>query len=119
MTRILRISGLFQVLIGIEILAIWSLILIQGEVPELETEPWKIVMHILAELFTGSILLISGLNILIRGRKLRIFHLSLGALMYTLIASPGYYAHQKQWAMVAMFAALLLATILILIYQKE
>ena len=119
MTRILRISGLFQTLIGVEILAIWSLILIQGEVPELEAEPWKIVMHILAELFTGSILLISGLNILIRAKKLRIFHLSMGALIYTLIASPGYYAHQEQWAMVAMFAVLLLSTITILVVQKE
>ena len=119
MTRILKISGMFQLLMGLEILGVWTLILLQGEVPELVTEPWKIVMHILAELFTGSLLLISGLLILIRRRKHWTFYLSLGALMYTLIASPGYYAHLKQWGMVAMFVALLLATILILIYQKE
>jgi hypothetical protein len=119
MKRTFILSGIFQILVGIQILGIWTLVLLKGEVPEFATEPWNILMHIIAEFLTGTLLLLSGLIILTQGKKHWIFHLSLGALLYTLIASQGYYAHQGKWGIVAMFVALLLATLLILIFQKE
>lgn len=119
MRRILLISGIFQVLVGIQILGIWTQILLKGGVPELETEPWNILMHIIAEFLTGILLLVSGLFVLIERKKSKVFYLALGALLYTLIASPGYYAHQGQWGVFVLFLALLAVTVLILIYQKE
>lgn len=115
----LKISAIYQLVVGVEILGIWSMLVLSGEVPEMATAPWQIGMHILAEMITGILLLISGLFIMIRGRKHGFFNLSFGALLYTLIASPGYYAHQGKWGIATLFFILLLSAVLLLTCQKE
>jgi hypothetical protein len=114
-----KLTGIYQVLVGTGILGIWTLLGLKREIPEFDTAPWQITMHISAEVITGILLFLSGLYVLVRGRKPPIFYLSMGALIYTLVASPGYYAHQAQWGIAALFLALLLTSILILIFQKD
>jgi len=118
MKTILRISGIFQVLVGAGIWGIWILSYSKGSIPELQSEPYRIAMHLLAEAFTGFLLLLSGLVILLTGTKHHIlFHVAMGTLLYTLIASPGYFAQHGQWSVVGLFLGMLVLTVAIILYQ--
>ena len=114
-----KLSGLYQVIMGIGMIGIWILNFVKGEIPELETEPYRIAMHILAEAVTACMLLVSGFSILLKGRKMKtLFNLASGALIYTLIASPGYFAQMSNWGGVVVFLALLVITIGLLLIEK-
>lgn len=100
----------------------WSMFYITDSIPELKDEPYRITMHILAEIVTGVVLIIGALG-LIKNYRWRhyVYPFSMGMLMYTLIVSPGYYIQKDVIAFVVMFAVLFLITIIILIkfYHKE
>lgn len=114
----LRISGVFQVLVGAGIWGIWILSFVRGAIPELQSEPFRIAMHLLAEACTGSLLLLSGLDILLTVKKRSVlFQVSMGALLYTLIASPGYFAQHGQWSIVGIFLGMLVLTVALILYQ--
>ncbi len=115
-----KFSGIFQVFVGSGMMAIWILNFMKGEIPELQTEPYRIAMHILAEAVTATLLLISGLSILLKGRKMfSLFNLASGALIYTLIASPGYFAQMANWGAVMLFLVLLVFTIVLLLFENR
>ncbi len=114
-----KFSGAFQVLVGTGMIGIWILNFLGGEIPELQSEPWSISMHILAEVVTAILLLISGLSILLKGRKMsRLYYLAFGALIYTLIASPGYFAQLSNWVAVALFLIMLIITLIFLLTDR-
>lgn len=116
----LKISGIYQILLGAGMLGIWVLHVLRGEIPELQTEALRITAHLLAEGATAISLLISGFFILLKGRKSEaLFNISFGALIYTLIASPGYFAQQAQWGMASLFLILLTITLAILVAQGK
>ena len=118
MKNIIRISGIFQVLVGAGIWGIWVLSFLRGAIPELQSEPFRIAMHLLAEACTGSLLLLSGLGILLTGKKRTIlFQVAMGALLYTLIASPGYFAQHGQWGAVGLFMGMLVLAVAFIVYQ--
>jgi hypothetical protein len=118
--NMLKISGIYQLVIGLGMVGIWILHFLNGEVPELQTEPIRIAMHLLAEVATGTILLVSGCFILFKGRKKSLlFNLSFGALLYSLIASPGYFAQMGQWGVTGMFLLLLATTVALLMVQDQ
>jgi hypothetical protein len=113
------ITGIFQVLTGVGILGIWIINVLKGAIPEFQTEAIRIAMHLLAEAFTGVLLLVSGLLILLKKRhNSALFYLSFGSLFYTLIASPGYFAQKGQWGIAALFLVLLLTTVVILAAKR-
>ena len=75
-------------------------------------------MHILAEAATGVSLLVSGCFILVKRKKCNaLFYLSFGALLYTLIASPGYFIQLGQWDIGALFLVLLVTSMAVLAAQ--
>lgn len=116
----IKISGVFQVTVGAGMLGIWILNFTRGEIPQFQTEPWSIVMHILAELVTATLLLISGLSIVLKGNKLQsLYYIAYGSLIYTLIASPGYFAQLSNWVAVALFLLMLLITLVLLILTDQ
>jgi hypothetical protein len=116
----MKISGVYQVLTGAGMIGIWILNFWKGEIPELQTEPYRIAMHILAEAVTAIMLLVSGFHILMKGRKLpNLFNIASGALIYTLIASPGYFAQMSHWGAVAPFLVLLGFTVVLLILENR
>ena len=118
--NILKISGIYQLVIGLGMVGIWILHFLNGEVPELQTEPVRLAMHLLAEVATGSMLLVSGCFILLKGKKKSLlFNLSFGALLYSLIASPGYFAQMGKWGVTCMFLLLLITTVALLIVQDK
>ena len=86
----------------------WGFFLATGQVPELQTEPLRIYFHLAGELAAALGLLVGGVALL---KKLRwavvVYLVAAGMLLYSAIVSPGYFAQQGEWALVAMFAVLL------------
>jgi hypothetical protein len=104
----MKFSAWYGILVGFLMIAQWTFSIITGGVPEFETTPWAIGFHLAAEVSTALALIIGGMALLktINWGK-QVLLVGLGMVMYSEIVSPGYFAQQSQWAMVAMFAALL------------
>lgn len=101
-------SGWFQFVIGVGVIAWWALAAAANGIPELEEGRVDIVFHIGAELVMAWLLIAAGLSILRRGitpKTSLLSGLALGALAYSSINSPGYFAEQATWWAVGMFAA--------------
>ncbi len=81
------------------------------QIPELKTEPIRIVMHIAGEWNTALLLIIGGVGLFKNTNwGFHTYLISSGMLLYTMIVSPGYYAQQRQFGFVLMFATLVIMT---------
>lgn len=98
----------YSIVVGACMFGQWGFFLIAGQVPEVHTEPVRLAFHLAAEAITALALLVSGVGLL-RGRRWarRAACVALGLLCYTAIVSPGYFAQQGAWPMVAMFGVIL------------
>lgn len=103
-----KIYAGFAILVGISMLGLWTMLLITSQVPELVTNPFSIAFHLAAEFIAASFLILGGV-MLYRKHLLgeKIYLVSVGMLIYTVINSSGYYAESGDWSFVAMFAVLL------------
>lgn len=104
----MKLPGIYGIFVGLMMLAQWVFFLATGQVPELQTEPWRIAFHLVAEFITAIGLIVSGGMLMKRvawGARSYLFFS--GMLAYTVIASPGYFAQQGQWPLVVMFVVLL------------
>ena len=103
----------FSILVGIGMIVQWSLSYINGQIPELKTEPIRIGFHIAAEMATAVMLLVAGIGLLLYlswGGSL--FLVAVGMLLYTSIVSPGYFAQQGQWKWLVMFGSIIVISII-------
>ena len=104
----MKFSAIYGIFVGTMMFAQWAFFLASGQVPELQTEPWSIAMHLAAEFITAAGLILSGWGLLIhKSWGAKAYLVFAGMLVYSVIVSPGYFAQQGQWALVAMFAILL------------
>lgn len=102
-----RIAGIYAVVVGLGMVGLWTMLLVTGQVPELESEPWSIALHLAAEFLTAIALLVSGYGLLRQRTWARGFYLfAAGMLFYTLVQSPGYYLDRGDGAFAWMFAGL-------------
>jgi len=104
----MKFAGWYSIIVGLLMLVQWGFFLAAGQVPELRTEPLRIAFHLAGEFATALALLAAGVGIIRRlawGRAAAF--VALGMLIYTVIVSPGYFAQQGGWALVLMFAVLL------------
>ena len=104
----MRFAGWFGLSVGLLMLGQWAFFLLAGQVPELTTAPWSIGFHLAAEAATAGALILAGVALL-RGRVWgRLVYLpALGMLIYSVIASAGYFAQSGAWPLVAIFGLLL------------
>lgn len=110
-----KAAGIYSIVIGIFIIGMWIMFYFIWTIPELATEPARILLHITAELITAVALIIGGWGLLThRAWGYQIYMLSTGALLYTMIQSPGYFLHTGETGLVVMFAALIIIVILLL-----
>ena len=106
-------AAIYAIVVGCMMIGQWSRFLITGQVPELKTEPVRILFHLIAEFATACALIVGGVSLLTGsnwGRSL--YLLAMGMLLYTLIVSPGYYAHKRVWPLVGMFAVVLIVALI-------
>jgi peptidoglycan/LPS O-acetylase OafA/YrhL len=112
----MKLLGWFLLVVGTAIAGLWIVLLSTGQVPEVDEDRVDIWFHIAAELATAALLVAAGVMVLRRrpsGRTVAAF--ALGALAYTSVNSPGYYAESGDHAMVALFGLLTLVVILVAI----
>lgn len=111
-----KIAAAYSIVVGIAMIGTWILLYVSNQIPELQTEPIRIIMHLAAEYTTAILLIVAGYGLL---RNIRwgfyMYLFSTGMLIYTLIMSPGYYAQQEEFGFVGMFAALMILAIVLLI----
>ena len=102
-------------------IAQWTFFIVTGNVPELQTEPFRIAFHLAAEFTTALMLIASGIATLKSSAwGKNVLLVGLGMVIYSEIVSPGYFAQLGQWALVAMFAVLLFgATVGVMKLLKE
>ena len=104
----MKFSAWYGIIVGFVMIAQWAFFLVTGGAPELQTEPWRIALHLAAELTAALMLIVSGIATLKSvawGRKVLL--VGMGMVIYSEIVSPGYFAQLGQWTLVAMFAILL------------
>ncbi len=113
MKRLHKFPMIFGVVCGIGMFAQWTMFIATGQVPELQTEPYRIAFHLAAEGITALGLLISSILLLKQRHTGTILYaIACGMLLYSVIVSPGYFAQLGQWGFVAMFAVLLILAVL-------
>jgi hypothetical protein len=95
-------------LMGVALLGLWGRLLFRSAIPELNAGLPSIRFHIVVELLTAAALLGSAIWLAVADSPTA--HLaataSLGAIAYSTINSPGYYADRGNWTVVVMFGAL-------------
>jgi hypothetical protein len=99
--------AVFSLATGVMIPAFWAMLLLTGRIGELREGRRDIWLHIAAEIATGALLVAGAAALIADGQSRVSFALSgagLGALVYTLIQSPGYYVDRRDWPMVGLFA---------------
>ncbi len=110
-----KTASIFSIVVGISMITMWMMFYFTGSIPELTSEPARITLHLAAELTTAIALIVGGWGLLkftLWGEKL--YLLATGALIYTMIQSPGYYLQTGEIGFVVMFAVLLMLTLVIL-----
>jgi hypothetical protein len=113
-----KFASIYAVAVGGLMIIMWSFFIVCGQVPELQTKPAEILLHIIAELLTALLLVVSGVLVLraIQWANLTLL-IAFGMLFYTMIVSPGYYIQDGSAAFVAMFALLLAAGLFAAVVQ--
>ena len=115
-----KIASAYSIFVGLSIFGLWTMLWILGEIPELETEPIRIGMHLVAEFVTAVLLIVGGVALLKSWKYgINLFQVSMGMLIYTLIQSPGYFAEQGEFAFVVMFAIFLLIAGTLLVWSLK
>jgi hypothetical protein len=117
----MKFTAWYGIIIGVGMIAQWSFAIVSGGVPEFQTAPWAIAFHLAAELAAALVLILGGFALLRSaawGRPALL--VGLGMVIYSVIASPGYFAQLGQWPMVVMFAVVLIgALVCVRLLMKE
>ena len=104
--------SIISIVIGISMIAMWSVSYFTRQIPELETEPTRIKFHLAAEFATAVALLIAGIGLITNQEwVVSIYLVSMGMLLYSVIVSPGCFAQKGQWAYVEMFVVIFIITL--------
>ena len=108
----MAVAGWFQIGVGIAIVGLWSMLVATRQVPQIAEGKCDIWFHLVAELLTAVALIVGGVWLLVAGTTgaRTLSAVALGALLYTAVNSPGYYADRGDWATVAMFGVLVAGT---------
>ncbi len=108
----MKFPSWYGIIVGVLIILQWIFFIATRSVPELQTTPWAIGFHMLAELLLALALLVSGIATLrLKPWGGKTLLVALGMAIYSEINSPGYFAQLGQWALVVMFAVLLFGAV--------
>lgn len=115
-----KASAVFTIIVGLLMIGMWSMLVLTGQVPYLDTPQMEIKLHILTEMLTATLLIIGGVSVLKGWERLTYLqYVSQGMLIYAIINSSGYYIDMGEPAMAVMFGVLLVGSIISLIFFRE
>jgi hypothetical protein len=106
-------AAVYAVVVGFGMIGQWAVTIAQGKIagPEAGSEAGRgrveMLFHLAAEALTALALIAAGAGILAgQGWGQPLYLLAAGMLLYTVMASAGYFAQLRQWPMVVVFGAL-------------
>lgn len=108
-----RIAAFYSIFAGISIMGMWCMILLSSTIPE---GPVEMSFHLFSEFLMAVLLLIGGIGMLkgiAYGRKL--FLVSNGMLIYSVLNAAGYYGQSSNYAMTGMFMVFFAVSTVLLI----
>lgn len=119
--RLNKVKAIYSILMGVSIISLWIMLFVSNQIPELETERFRISLHIFSELLLALTLIIGGVGLLREAKQSeKIFLFSMGLLIYSVINAAGYFGQSASWEMVVVFAVLgLISTVLTLTSLKR
>lgn len=104
----MKFAAFYGIAVGLLMVGQWAFFLLTGQTPEIKTEPIRLAFHLAAEGITALGLVASGLAVLRRAPwAASAYRVFAGMVLYSVIVSPGYFAQRGQWALVGLFAVLL------------
>ena len=105
--------AIFAMVVGIGMITQWAMSYFNHQIPELKTEPLRIAFHIVGEMLTAALLVISGMGLLAAyAWASPLYLVAAGMLLYTVIVSPGYFAQKGQTIWIVIFGVLALLTVI-------
>jgi hypothetical protein len=104
----MNFPAIFAIIVGIGMIVQWALSYFSKQIPELKTEPIRILFHLAGELITALALIAGGVGLLVGWAwGVPVYLVATGMLLYTAIVSPGYFAQKGQWGWLVMFGAII------------
>jgi hypothetical protein len=103
-------AGIYCLVVGVLMATWWAVDIRRGALARPDRTRPEIVLHLAAEVVTAALLAVGG-PVLIAGGTSGVALAGLGMLLYTVIASPGYFIARHQRAPVLMFAVLAVLTV--------
>ncbi len=97
-------------MVGVLMATWWAVDIRRGALARPDRARPEIILHVAAELATAALLAAGG-AVLIAGGTGQLALAGLGMLLYTVIASPGYFIARHQRAPAVMFAVLAALTV--------
>lgn len=111
-----KIESVFSIVIGIGICGIWVMLIAANGIAELETEPVRIILHVVSEFLTAAFLILGGIALFKKKPWSKaVFFVSQGMLIYSVLNAAGYYIQLNNAAMGAMFSVILVISFILLI----
>ena len=107
------VVAVYAIVVGILVGGLWLANLRTGRVPELNTRPWEIRLHVAAETLLALTMIAGGVAALLEispGSLVVLF--GLGMTWYSIVNSSGYYIERHERVPVMMFALLAVLTAL-------
>ncbi len=106
-----KVLGWYFIVVGIGIVALWLMLIVSDQVPELQTEPAAITFHIIVECLMAVAAITAG-TLTLKNHKWSVEALlfASGMILYSVINSSGYYAESGEYAMIVLFSLLLVLT---------
>ena len=111
-----KTAAIFSIFVGVSMIGMWLMFYFTNSIPELATEPARITMHLAAEFVTAITLILGGWGLIkLKTWGEQLYLLATGALIYTMIQSPGYFLQTGESGFVVMFAVLMILALVILV----
>ena len=116
-----KVSSVYSLFMGISMLAMWLMFYFTNSIPEIQTKPVELGLHVVAEVSNALLLIIGAIGLLLKKSwGLKTYLISMGMLLYTLIMSPGYFLQKGEIPFVIMFMVfLMLAIVLTVLIAKN
>lgn len=113
-----KVAAGYSIIVGLSMIGMWIMFYCTGGIPELNTKPAEIGLHITGEIITAVVLIIGGYAIFTKKDwGLQVYYFSMGMLLYTLIVSPGYYVGSGEIPFIIMFSGLFLLSVFFIIFS--
>ena len=100
----------YCLVVGALMVAWWGISIGTGALTRPDRSRAEIGLHLTAELVTAALLIAGGVTLLAHGTVV-VAATALGMLLYTVIASPGYFLARREWAPPIMFGFLTVLTL--------